>query len=241
MAKVQIQTIANLDNPPTVVSQMNANFVALQTVIDTLLSRDGAVPNSMLALLDMNANRIINLPVPVSPTEPARHGDIQQYVDQAQQAADDAAASALAAQNAEDAALLSAAAALASQIAAEIARVAAEAALAEFEIRYQGVLPSAPSIIPGPGQDHYTFQGTLYYDSTLSLWRVYVVDGVLVGVDDVIAGTDGVVVADWVSFQSTDGSGVLSDTVDFIVTLTLTEYEALVPQARTLYFVTDDT
>lgn len=240
MAKVTIQTIANLDNPPTAVSQLNANFVALQTVIDTLLSRDGAAPNSMLSLLDMNNNRIVNLPVPVSPTEPARHGDIQQYVDQAEAAADAAEISADRAEAEADASEASAIAAQLAEDGAEEAEVGAVEALANFLDLFRGVLPTAPTA-PDPGEDIRDFEGVIYFDSTLNVWRVYVVDDVIVGVDDVLAGAAVVVIGDWVSFESDSGLNVQSQSVDNLVALTLTEYNAITPAARTLYFVTDDT
>src|SRR5512138_3834353 len=84
MPKVDISVIQNLDNPNSVVAALNGNFNRIQEVIETLLSRDGRAPNSMLSILNMNDFRILNLPAPTSPTEPARHGDIQQYVDQAE-------------------------------------------------------------------------------------------------------------------------------------------------------------
>jgi hypothetical protein len=61
MAKVTRVTLTNLDNPSTAVSQINANFAALQTAMDNTVSRDGTSPNSMVASLDMNGNAIINL------------------------------------------------------------------------------------------------------------------------------------------------------------------------------------
>lgn len=55
---------------------LNSNFTALQTVIEDTLSRSGTTPNQMQATLDMNSNRIINLPAPQAPSDPARLQDI---------------------------------------------------------------------------------------------------------------------------------------------------------------------
>lgn len=93
---------------------LNANFDAIETAIENTLSRDGTSPNTMSANLDMNSNRILNLPAPLNASEPARHGDIQIYVDEAEGFANNANASAVAAAASESAAGASAVAAAAS-------------------------------------------------------------------------------------------------------------------------------
>ena len=57
---------------------INDNFAKLQTLIDgKLLSRDsGGEPNTMEESLDMNSNPILNLPVPVNPTDVVRLVDL---------------------------------------------------------------------------------------------------------------------------------------------------------------------
>lgn len=55
---------------------INNNFAAVETAMEKTLSRDGTSPNTMEASLDMNSNRIINLPEPVSDHEPARLVDL---------------------------------------------------------------------------------------------------------------------------------------------------------------------
>jgi hypothetical protein len=88
MAKIDLTPIANLDNPDSATTAINANFAEIEAFVDTLLSRDGTTPNVMTDILDMNANRIINLPAPITATEPARHGDIQPLIDRAEDAAE---------------------------------------------------------------------------------------------------------------------------------------------------------
>lgn len=73
---------------------LNTNFNRIVTAIENTLSRDGTAPNPMGDVLDMNNERIINLPEPVSDHEPATKGmidtlslDIDDYVDRAEDAA----------------------------------------------------------------------------------------------------------------------------------------------------------
>ena len=78
--KVTVQTVDSLQNQTSALNKINSNFSVLADKIDTLLSRDGDTPNQMEGVLDMNSNRIINLPVPENTTEPARLAEIQTLV-----------------------------------------------------------------------------------------------------------------------------------------------------------------
>lgn len=72
MAKIVI-------NNATGISSINANFDKVETEFNTkVLYRDNpeGEANEMLVTLDMNENRIINLPAPMSPNEPARIQDV---------------------------------------------------------------------------------------------------------------------------------------------------------------------
>ncbi len=53
-------TAKNLNSGFADTDALNENFSALETFSDTVLSRDGTVPNQMEAPVDMNSNRIIN-------------------------------------------------------------------------------------------------------------------------------------------------------------------------------------
>lgn len=68
MAKLTLQSILSQFSS---IAKLNANFQAIVTAFDNTLSRDGTAPNAMGADLDMNSNRVINLPSPVSSSEPA--------------------------------------------------------------------------------------------------------------------------------------------------------------------------
>lgn len=72
MSKITLTDLVNLQNEVSAVGTVNANNEALEAAFDNTLSRDGSGPNHMLDELDMNSNRIINLPAAASPTEPVR-------------------------------------------------------------------------------------------------------------------------------------------------------------------------
>lgn len=62
--------IENLQNEQAAVSAMELNNTYIETAFSNTLSRDGSSPNSMSASLDMNSNRVLNLPDPASDQEP---------------------------------------------------------------------------------------------------------------------------------------------------------------------------
>lgn len=53
---------------------VQANFQNLATLLQDCLSRSGSAPNTMSSTLDMNSNRIINLPNATGSTEPVTKG-----------------------------------------------------------------------------------------------------------------------------------------------------------------------
>lgn len=78
--KLTLTELASLQNQTSAINTINNNFDLVAEKLDTLLSRDGDTPNQMEASLDMNSNRITNLPEPVSVHEPARLQDIRDIV-----------------------------------------------------------------------------------------------------------------------------------------------------------------
>jgi hypothetical protein len=68
--------VENLEAQTTAVNIINANNDAISDAFDNTLSLDGTQPNAMLAPLDMNSNRILNLPEAVNPTDPVRLMDL---------------------------------------------------------------------------------------------------------------------------------------------------------------------
>lgn len=73
MAKLTLSDITTVVNAPT---SINANSALIEAALENTLSRDGTSPNAMNASLDMNSNRILNLPEPTLATEPVRLGDL---------------------------------------------------------------------------------------------------------------------------------------------------------------------
>lgn len=76
MSKITLTDLVNLENQTTAVNAINTNNTIVELAIDNTISRDGTNPNQMGANLDMNSHKIINLPAPLSATEPVRLGDI---------------------------------------------------------------------------------------------------------------------------------------------------------------------
>jgi len=77
MSKLSLADLANLQNDTTATTAINANSALIETAMENTLSRDGTSPNQMGANLDMNSNRIINLPDAVDDSEPLTLGQIQ--------------------------------------------------------------------------------------------------------------------------------------------------------------------
>jgi hypothetical protein len=79
--KLTLGDLANLQNENTAVGTLSANNTATELAMENTLSRDGTSPNQMEAVLDMNSNRVVNLPEPISNTEPVRLVDLLAYDD----------------------------------------------------------------------------------------------------------------------------------------------------------------
>jgi len=79
MSKITLNNVASFQNDTTAVASYSANNATLTTAFDNTLSRDGTSPNTMGANLDMNSNRILNLPAPASPLDPLRVQDLSSY------------------------------------------------------------------------------------------------------------------------------------------------------------------
>lgn len=75
MSKITLTDLVNLENETTAVNAINNNNATIEGAFDNTLSRDGTQPNTMSSNLDMNNNRILNLPTPVSNFEPIRAMD----------------------------------------------------------------------------------------------------------------------------------------------------------------------
>lgn len=81
MAKLTLNDVSNMSNELSYSLTINNNSAAIEDALENTLSRDGTTPNQMEADLDMNSNRILNLPAPNSGGEPIRLGDLSDLVD----------------------------------------------------------------------------------------------------------------------------------------------------------------
>jgi hypothetical protein len=81
MAKLTLTDLTNLSNEQSVVSSINSNNTAIETVLENTLSRDGTSPNTMSADLDMNSNQILNLPAATVDTEPVRKAEFDEAIE----------------------------------------------------------------------------------------------------------------------------------------------------------------
>ena len=75
MAKLVLNDIDNESVPQASVT-VNANNAAIEAAIENTLSRDGTGPNQMTAPLDMNNQRILNVPFPAQDTDVVRRVDL---------------------------------------------------------------------------------------------------------------------------------------------------------------------
>lgn len=71
--KINLTDLTNLQNETTAVTAINGNNSIIEAAVENSISRDGTQPNQMNSVLDMNSNRIINLPDAVSAQEPATY------------------------------------------------------------------------------------------------------------------------------------------------------------------------
>jgi hypothetical protein len=69
MAKL---TLTDITSTYQAVTAINDNNALIEAALENTLSRDGTVPNTMSASLDMNSNTILNLPTASTSTEPVR-------------------------------------------------------------------------------------------------------------------------------------------------------------------------
>lgn len=78
MAKLVLTDLASLQNETTAIQTINANYAKIVEAIEQTFSRDGTTPNQLEASLDVNGQRILNIPAPSTASEPARLADIQE-------------------------------------------------------------------------------------------------------------------------------------------------------------------
>lgn len=81
MSKPIIQNIDQLSaNETAAIDLLNRNYDKLREFIELAVFRDGSTPSEMLADLDMNSKRIINLAEPTSDNQAVRLADLKKYI-----------------------------------------------------------------------------------------------------------------------------------------------------------------
>lgn len=79
MSKITLNNVGDITQATTAAALINANSSVIETAFDNTLSRDGTSPNPMLANIDMNSQRILNLPSPLTSSEPLRLLDLNTF------------------------------------------------------------------------------------------------------------------------------------------------------------------
>lgn len=79
MTKVTLTNVSNMSNETAYDGIINNNNQTIQSAFDNTLSRDGTSPNQMLADFDMNSHHILNLPQPLTASEPLRLADLVSF------------------------------------------------------------------------------------------------------------------------------------------------------------------
>lgn len=79
MTKITLNNVTSLQNEGSALMTINNNSAAITAAVENILSRDGTVPNQMTNSLDMNSNRIINLPNATTAQEPVTNSQAVRY------------------------------------------------------------------------------------------------------------------------------------------------------------------
>lgn len=79
MTKVTLADVGNLIDATTARTTINNNSAAIVAAVENTLSRDGTAPNKMASTIDMDGNRIVNLPLPITVDEPVRVTDLNTF------------------------------------------------------------------------------------------------------------------------------------------------------------------
>jgi hypothetical protein len=80
MTKIDLKSTSPTSSFSSFSTVINENNEVIEQTSDTFLSRTGTSPNQMEANLDMNFNRILNLPAAVTDLEPLRLTDLDKFL-----------------------------------------------------------------------------------------------------------------------------------------------------------------
>lgn len=76
-----LSDLTSLTNEQSALATLATNNDRIEEALQNTLSLDGSTPNSMAADLDMDSQRIMNLPLPLTDTEPLRLGDVGNLIE----------------------------------------------------------------------------------------------------------------------------------------------------------------
>lgn len=76
MTKLTLPNFSSLTNEASFLSSLNTAMEAIEAFSDLVLSLNGTTPNAMTSDLDMNSNRILNVPAPVDDNDLVRLVDL---------------------------------------------------------------------------------------------------------------------------------------------------------------------
>lgn len=79
--KLILSDLTSLTNESSAITAINANGTLIETALENTLSLDGTIPNHMSANLDLNGNRILNLPDALTEQEPVTLGQLEDLID----------------------------------------------------------------------------------------------------------------------------------------------------------------
>lgn len=77
---LSLTDLGSLANESSAIAAINANNAAIESAFVDVFSRTGVAPNDMSTNIDMDSNRILNLPEPVADAEPVRKVDLEDAI-----------------------------------------------------------------------------------------------------------------------------------------------------------------
>ena len=80
MTKLTLPSFSSLTNESSFIAALNEAMESIEAFSDLVLSLNGTAPNAMTEDLDMNSNRILNLPAPVDDNDPVRLIDVAEGI-----------------------------------------------------------------------------------------------------------------------------------------------------------------
>lgn len=74
--KLELENLGSLENQTSAIQVLNENFGRIEDAFENTFSRDGLTPNFLDAPVDVNGQRLMNLPAPSNSSDAARLSDV---------------------------------------------------------------------------------------------------------------------------------------------------------------------